>query len=315
MTEEIPTTAAAPELYRSSTPRPPTPLLVRDQIDLRERDDLREAVEPRPVPSELSADGLVVRLRVPLGRCHLDQVNEQPAALDVSEELVAEARPLRRPLDQARNVGEDELPIVEIDRPEVRLHRREWVIRHLRVRPGQPRKQRRLPRVRQADQADVREQLQAQLDLARLALEAALREPRCLSRRGRETLVPVAARPAARDHQPLTVLEQLRLRAVDAQHHRPGRDRNQPVFPSLAVLALALPVLPATRPEMPAAAQRGEVPSLSVADQHDVAAAPAVAAVGPSARDVRLAPADHAVAAASTLDVDLRPIEKHRARS
>ena len=59
----------------------------------------------------------------------------------------------------------------------------------------------------------------------------------------------VAARPAARDHQPLTVLEQFRLRAVDAQHHRPGRDRNQPVFPSLAVLALALSVLPRDPPE------------------------------------------------------------------
>jgi hypothetical protein len=80
------------------------------------------------------------------------------------------------------------------------------------------------------------------------------------------------------------------------------------------VLALALAMLPATRPEVPASSQRSQISPLRVADQHDVAAAAAITAVGPSPGDMGLAPeADHAVAAAASLHVDLRPVEKHPA--
>ena len=172
-----------------------------------------------------------------------------------------------------------------------------------------------MPAFGRPDQADVGEQLEAQLDLTRLALEAALREPRRLPRGGGEALVAVTARAAARDHDPLAVGEQLGLRAVEAQDDRPGRHRNDAVRPALPVLALALAVLPAPGAEVPAPPERGEVAALGVADQHDVAAAPAVAAVGTAARHVRLAPkADHAVAAAAALHIDLGSIEKHGAK-
>jgi hypothetical protein len=66
---------------------------------------------------------------------------------------------------------------------------------------------------------------------------------------------------------------------------------------------------------MAAAAQRGEVATLRVADHHDVASAAAVPSVGSAARHVGLAAkADHAVAAAAALDIDLRSVEEHPAK-
>ena len=57
---------------------------------------------------ELALDGRPdLRRRSPPDR-EVDQVDEHPAALDVAEELDAEARPLRRAGDQARQVGDDE---------------------------------------------------------------------------------------------------------------------------------------------------------------------------------------------------------------
>ena len=163
------------------------------QIDLGEGDDLRQLIESGPVARELAADGLVVRFRVALRRRHFDQVNEDATALDVGEELVPEPSPLGGTLDQSRDVGEHELVVVELDRAEVGLHRREGVLGNLGIRPGQPREQRGLARVGQADQPDVGQQLETQLDLPRLALESPLGEARRLPRRGREALVAMTA--------------------------------------------------------------------------------------------------------------------------
>ena len=60
-------------------------------------------------------------------------------------------------------------------------------------------------------------------------------------------------------------------------------------------------------------AQRREIAARGVADEHDVAAAPAVAAIGAAARHVGLAAErDRAVAAGPAFDVDLRPVVEHR---
>ena len=94
-------------------------------------------------------------------------MQQEPAALDVGEELVPESGSLGRALDQAGDVGEDELALAVVDRPEDRLERRERVVGDLRRGPRHPRQQRRLAGVRQPDQAGVGEQPQVQLDPAR----------------------------------------------------------------------------------------------------------------------------------------------------
>jgi hypothetical protein len=81
------------------------------------------------------------------------------------------------------------------------------------------------------------------------------------------------------------------------------------------MLALALAVLSAAGAEMAASPQRGKVAALRVADEHDVAAATAVAAVGTAARHMSLAAkADHAVAAAAGFHINLGSIEEHAAK-
>jgi hypothetical protein len=80
----------------------------------------------------------------------------------------------------------------------------------------------------------------------------------------------------------------------------------------MTVRALAVP--PAARLEVRAAAERLEVTERRVADQHHVAAAAAVAAVGAAARHVRLtAEGDDAVAPTAGLDEYARAIVQHAA--
>ena len=125
------------------------------------------------------------------------------------EELVAEADALARTLDQPGHVGDGELPAVgRLDGPEHRRERRERVVRDLRLRVRDAAEQRRLARVRQADERGVREQLQAELDRRLLARQPRLGEARRLARRRREALVAAPALSAARgDHARLRTRE------------------------------------------------------------------------------------------------------------
>ena len=62
----------------------------------------------------------------------------------MGEELVTEAGAVRAPANQAQDVGEDELALAVVDRPEDRLERREGITRHLRRGPREASEQRRL---------------------------------------------------------------------------------------------------------------------------------------------------------------------------
>ena len=110
-------------------------------------------------------------------------MHEQPRALDVREEVVAEPGAGARALDQAGDVGEHELAVVGVERAEHRLERRERVAGDLRLRARQAREQRGLAGVGEPDEPDVGEQLELQLDLALLPRQPALGEPRRLPRR------------------------------------------------------------------------------------------------------------------------------------
>ncbi len=115
------------------------------------------------------------------------------------------------------------------------------------------------------------------------------------------------------DDRALTGLDQVVAPPLEPLDLGPGRHRHDHVVAARAVALLALSVAAAPRPLMRREAQRGEIAPRLVADEHHVAAAPAVAAVGPAARHVRLAAKrDHAVAAGAGLDVDLGPVVEHR---
>ena len=172
-----------------------------------------------------------------------------------------EPRSLGRPLDQPRDVGEHELAVVEVDRAEHRLDGGERVVGDLRDGPGQPREQRGLAGVRQADEADVGEQLQPQLDPPRLALEPTFRESRCLAGRGGEALVAVAARAPRATTTALAVGEQLGLGAVEAVTTVPGGTATSRSSPRSPCCRLPSPC-PTPGAEVPAAPERCEVAAL-----------------------------------------------------
>ena len=112
----------------------------RQQVALRDHDELGQPLEPGAVRGELAADRLVGVARVALlDGSTRDQVDEHPAALDVGEELVAEPGARRRALDQPGDVGEHQLALAVVDRPQHRLERRERIVGDLRRSPASAR--------------------------------------------------------------------------------------------------------------------------------------------------------------------------------
>ena len=197
---------------------------LRLEVELVQHDDLRPLVEARAVRARARRRSSRHCSSASLRR--VDHVDEHPRALEVREELVAEPDALARALDQARDVGDDELaPVGRLDRAEHRLQRRERVVGDLRPRVRDAREQRRLARVRQPDERRVGEQLQVQLDVALLARQADLREPRHLPRRRDEARVAAPAAAAAREHDPRAGMREVgdQVVAVEAPACRPGR--------------------------------------------------------------------------------------------
>ena len=127
---------------------------------------------------------------------------------------MSEPDALARTLDQAGDVGDDELAAVGgFDRAEHRRERRERILRDFRPRVRDPRQQRRLACVRESDERRVGEELQSKLDLPLLAGQADLGEARRLPARAGELLVAAAAVAALRDDDPRTGRARGRRRA------------------------------------------------------------------------------------------------------
>ena len=161
--------------------------------------------------------------RIASGRArHVHQVHEHLRALEVAQELMAEAVAACAPSISPGTSATTKLrSSLRRDDAEVRRQRRERVVGDLRPRRGDARDQRRLAGVREADEADVGEQLQleaqvldlagfARLDLARRAIggrgeprvahaaASALGDEHALAFLGEIGEQPVAARPDRR---------------------------------------------------------------------------------------------------------------------
>jgi hypothetical protein len=132
----------------------------------------------------------------------LDQVHQHPRPLEVGEKLVTEADALARTLQQPGHVSHRELAsIVRVDGAQHRLDGRERVVGHLRLGVRDPPQQRRLARVREAQQGGVGDQLEPQLDPHLVAQLAHLGSGRCAPGRGRIAPVAAAATAPRRHHR------------------------------------------------------------------------------------------------------------------
>ena len=175
-------------------------------VDLVERDQPRAVVESA-VRRELVLDHVEVVVGVASGLDGdgVDHVHDGRAALDVAEELVAEAAALARALDQAGHVGHGERGVAGGDHAEVGDQRRERVVGDLGAGPRDRGDQARLAGARVADQADVGDDLELEHDLQLVAGLAEEREarapcawrwpaPRCRGRRDRPGRRPARCR-------------------------------------------------------------------------------------------------------------------------
>ncbi len=128
---------------------------------------------------QLGLHGGVVGHRVgAVQRGQVDHVHQQPAALDVGQELVPQPGAVAGALDQPRDVGHHQLALVGLDRAQHGVDGGERVVGHLRPRGGQAAQERALAGVGQPHQPGVGQQAQAQVELALLAGQAALGHPR-----------------------------------------------------------------------------------------------------------------------------------------
>ena len=271
--------------------------------------------------SQLLGDRLPLLHRLPRGA--VDDTHEDPGAFDVAQELVAQALALVGALDQPGHVRDDREPLsvgIERDHAEVWADRRERVGPDFGPGLGECRQQRRLAGVRRADQADVGDELQLELDPALLAGRSLLGVARRAVGRRREAGISSTAATAAGDDEAGIGVEQLadpfafRMSADD----RPRRDANEDVRGAATVGSAPGAAAARVGSEVAAALEIAEGRLAGLDDQDDVATLAPVAAVGASPRDVCLAAERaRAVATGTSGDEDPRAVSEagHQERS
>ncbi len=236
----------------------------------------------------------------------LDQVEHQTqhaGTFDVAQELVPESPALAGALDQAGDVGDDELGgVVDAHDTEVRFERRERVVGDLRAGRRHDADQRALADVREPDERDIGHQLHLELEPPVLAVLALLGEARRTALVRQELGVAAPTPPTGGRQPAIAVAKQFgeQLAAVEVGHHGALGHRDLDRRPALAVLVLALAVHPVVGAAVRMVAERQQGRHVVVGDEPDVAALAAVAAVRAAHHDRALASERHAARAAIT---------------
>ena len=224
--------------------------------------------------------------------------DEHPGALDVAQELVAEALALRRPLHQTGDVGHDELgPVARATDPddaEVRLERGERVVGDFGLGRRHRRDQGRLAGVGEADQGHVGHELELHVQPELLALLGLLGEGRGTAAVGEEARVAPPALAALGHHEAGTFrVEVADHRAAAVAHDRADGHGHHQVLAPGAVLLGARAVHAVGGPAERVVPEAEERRLVDRGHQPDVPAVTAVAAVGTATVHVGLpAPRD-----------------------
>ena len=244
----------------------------------------------------------------------IDQVRQQARALDVAQELDAQARARVRAFDEAGQVGHHEAAeIVQLDHAQIGFERGEGVIGDLGAGGGNARDQRGFSGVGKADQADISQQLQLEAQALFLAGASGLVLGGGLVGGRGAARVAASAAPAARGQEALPgfgEIEQARAGGIGVDH---GPDRHQHVdrFAIGARAVAAFPVASAFGAMFRVKTELQQRVLMNGRYQENVAAASAIAARRAAARDVLLPPESHAaVAAVAGFHQDARLVEK-----
>src|SRR5439155_14388229 len=249
------------------------------------------------VPAELREQhALLLRRRrsADRGRAEVEQQAQGASALDVTQEPVAQAAPLAGALDEAGDVGDDELAVAPTDDTQVGLERGERVVGDPRTSGRDRRDQCALARVREADQRDVGHELELDLQPSLLTDLALFRERRRPPEVVQEAGVALATATAAGGHPAVAGRDQVGQHlAVLTAHDRALRHGDEEVVATGTVPALARAVGAVGRAAVRVLLEREQRRRVTIGDQPHVTTAATVAAVGPAARHVRLAAERH----------------------
>ena len=287
---------------------------IAEQVTLIADDDLRALGKLRAVLAQLRVYRVKVLDRVaPLAAGDIDQMREQTAAVDVPQEVMAKPRALGCSLNDARDIRHDKgYALIHVHDPEVGEERSEMVVCDLGMRLADDGQERRLADVREADKADVRQQLQLKRDIVALAGKPRLCKARNLARRrGKMHIAPAAAAAFCGDPV-FTGGHIVHDRAgLGIAHYRAAGDFDIQRLPVLAVAALALTVHAVAGRVLALISEVHQCGHIIVNNKNNVAAAPAIAPVGAAGGDVLLAMKRNcAVPALAGVDTDARLINK-----
>jgi hypothetical protein len=135
-------------------------------------------------------------------RRHIQQVQQQPRALHMAQELMPQPDARMRALNQPRYIGDDEALVLVLHDAEVGHERCERVVGDFGLGGGDSANQRAFARVGHPDDADIGEQFQLQSQRAPFAGQALLSEAWGLSGGGGEVRVAASAFAPARRDEP-----------------------------------------------------------------------------------------------------------------
>jgi hypothetical protein len=143
----------------------PCPLLGRNHVDLVDDNQSGLACKLFTVLFQFAAEQVIRLNRVGIGRTAVNQKQQNPAAFDVGQELVAKAATFGGSFDKSWDIGKcDALTVWRECYTQIRGQRREGIVGNLRVCCRKFAEQCALARVRKADNANVAKDLQAQPD-------------------------------------------------------------------------------------------------------------------------------------------------------
>jgi len=283
-------------------------------IGLRPDDEPRTSQEVRPVRTELGKEHLELGggWRFIVGS-EIEQHHKNAGSLNVAQELVTEAPPLARAFDEAGNVGHDEVEsVVGLHDSQVRGERGELVVGDLRLRGRDARDQRRLASVRKADERDVGEQLELELQPGFFALLALFGEGRSAALVREEASIPAAALATGRSEVAVAVIGEVgEDLAVAAANDRANGHRGDEVVATAAMFLLPGTVFAALTFAVRVIAVAEQRRHVMVRFNPHAAAVAAIAAIGAASFHHRFTPKRHtARAAAAALHVDLALVDK-----
>ena len=287
------------------------------QIGLRADDQTRAIEQVRPIGRQLSKqDGPLLGGRAPVDRGKVQQEDENTGSFHVAKKLMPEATTLARPLDEAGYVSHHELVIVGAHDAELWLQRREGIVSDLGSGGGQAGDQRALAGVREADEGDVGEEPQLEVEpplLTRLALFAEPRRPKPV---GQEPGVASPPLASSGGPPPVTLGAEIGLElTVERAHGRADGHWDLEIVAAAPVAPLALAVPSRRGPPVRVISKRQQGSHIAVGYQPDRTTITAISAVRATLGDMGLPAKGHATRTTVAPNrAQLRLIDKARHR-